>query len=642
VPWDVAQGVRQRVAALPALAQELLASVAVLGREAPRRLLPLVAGAAEEAVVAALEAAGRARLLEETAQGYRFAHDVIAEVVEAELSGLRRQLLHRRVAGALELQPGALPVEALAYHYTQGELPERALPYLVQAGDRAQGRYAYEAAEGSYRAAVVLLDERGRSRKAAAVREKLGRTLRAAGRYDAALEVLEDAAGAYQAAGDAEEQARTVAEIGRVYYAQERAAEGRRRLQPLATALEGREASPGLAALVVVLAALGVRTGSGWFEPETVPRTAQAVDVARAVGEDALLAEALYAHGYALWRAGQRAEALPVLEQAAARAEAAGALDVLSRALALIGMLYLFRGEEAPATGYLDRALEVAERLDDPSKIMFASQLRGELAFRSGHWSQAHAALERAELIGRRFGLAESLVDCLYALGRQCLYEGRWQEAECYLDEELALAEQSGHRGHLSVYQSLWVVRDLLAGQPERAYARLAPLLDATPADPFTETGRFADSLRVLLAWAHLERGAVAQAADVAATALARIREHQEPQVPEHLIGALHMQAMVLVRQGHWAAAADALAEGLALAQAPSYRYPCFEAQILHVWGQLHLYRGEHAAARERLEAALAIFQRLGARPFVAQVEQDLATLDAEAPAHGAVRPGSG
>jgi predicted ATPase len=133
VPWDVVQGVRQRVAALPALAQELLASVAVLGREAPRRLLPLVAGAAEEAVVAALEAAGRARLLGETEQGYRFAHDVIAEVVEAELSGLRRQLLHRRVAQALEQQPGAVPVEALAY--------------LVQAGDRARERAAYSAVQ---------------------------------------------------------------------------------------------------------------------------------------------------------------------------------------------------------------------------------------------------------------------------------------------------------------------------------------------------------------------------------------------------------------------------------------------------------------------------------------------------------------
>src|SRR5436305_2026370 len=130
----------------------LLASL--LHSAAPLRVL----GAYRDTEVqpeAALEAAGRARLLEETAQGYRFAHDVIAEVVEAELSGLRRRLLHRRVAAALEQQPGAVPVEALAYHYRQGEMPERALPYLVQAGDRAKGRYAYEAAEGYYRAAVA-------------------------------------------------------------------------------------------------------------------------------------------------------------------------------------------------------------------------------------------------------------------------------------------------------------------------------------------------------------------------------------------------------------------------------------------------------------------------------------------------------
>jgi hypothetical protein len=140
VPWDVAQGVRQRVAALPALAQELLALVAVLGREAPRRLLPLVAGKAEEAVVAALEAAGRARLLEETAQGYRFAHDVIAEVVEAELSGLRRRLLHRRVLVAWaqlergEVAQAAELVAATLRRIREHQEPEQMLfPLRVQA-----------------------------------------------------------------------------------------------------------------------------------------------------------------------------------------------------------------------------------------------------------------------------------------------------------------------------------------------------------------------------------------------------------------------------------------------------------------------------------------------------------------------------
>ena len=87
------------------------------------------------------------------------------------------------------------------------------------------------------------------------------------------------------------------------------------------------------------------------------------------------------------------------------------------------------------------------------------------------------------------------------------------------------------------------------------------------------------------------------------------------------MLYALRVQAMVLVPQGHWAAAADALAEGLALARAPFFPFPFFEACFLHVWGQMHLKRGEPAAARERLEAARPIFQRL----------------DAAAPACGAV-----
>jgi hypothetical protein len=53
-------------------------------------------------------------------------------------------------------------------------------------------------------------------------------------------------------------------------------------------------------------------------------------------------------------------------------------------------------------------------------------------------------------------------VDCLRALGQHCLYEGRWEETERYLEEALALAEQSGHRETLPVIQSTWVERDLL------------------------------------------------------------------------------------------------------------------------------------------------------------------------------------
>ena len=55
--------------------------------------------------------------------------------------------------------------------------------------------------------------------------------------------------------------------------------------------------------------------------------------------------------------------------------------------------------------------------------------------------------------------------------------------------------------------------------------------------------------------------------------------------------------------------------------------YPYAEGRLLHAYGQMHVAKGEPGPARERLEAALAIFRRLGARKDAERVEQDLAAL---------------
>jgi hypothetical protein len=65
--------------------------------------------------------------------------------------------------------------------------------------------------------------------------------------------------------------------------------------------------------------------------------------------------------------------------------------------------------------------------------------------------------------------------------------------------------------------------------------------------------------------------------------------------------------------------------EGLAVAR--RLRQPYREARLLHVAGELHRQKGEAAQARERWEAALALFRRLGARPHCAEVEQALAEI---------------
>jgi tetratricopeptide (TPR) repeat protein/transcriptional regulator with XRE-family HTH domain len=165
VPWDVAQGVRLRVGALPAPARETLDVAAIAGRVSSLEVLVAATGFAEATAVVALEAACDLRLLEETGAGtYQFAHDVIRDVVEADVSTTRRALLHRAVATAIEHHDAhrlAEQYETLAHHFTLAAVWDKALDYRVKAGDRAAEAYANGSALAHYAEALIAGERLG-------------------------------------------------------------------------------------------------------------------------------------------------------------------------------------------------------------------------------------------------------------------------------------------------------------------------------------------------------------------------------------------------------------------------------------------------------------------------------------------------
>ncbi|WP_435848867.1 ATP-binding protein [Streptomyces lavendulae] len=118
VPDGIRDVVRQRLALLPAEAAAILRLAAVAGAEAHVAVLCAAAGAPAAEVVDALEVCVTAGLLTEPGPGLvRFTHPLLRDTVYSDLSGLRRCLLHGRLAGALEqLRPDARP--ALALHFT--------------------------------------------------------------------------------------------------------------------------------------------------------------------------------------------------------------------------------------------------------------------------------------------------------------------------------------------------------------------------------------------------------------------------------------------------------------------------------------------------------------------------------------------
>jgi predicted ATPase len=109
IPQNVKLTIQARVGKLPGQAQDALRLAAVLGREFDFDTLQAMSDLTEDVLIEALEIAQRAQLIEELPHSqstsnlsFVFVHALIPSTLHDNLSGLRRQRLHRRAAQAIE------------------------------------------------------------------------------------------------------------------------------------------------------------------------------------------------------------------------------------------------------------------------------------------------------------------------------------------------------------------------------------------------------------------------------------------------------------------------------------------------------------------------------------------------------------
>jgi tetratricopeptide (TPR) repeat protein len=385
--------------------------------------------------------------------------------------------------------------------------------------------------------------------------------------------------------------------------------EGLQRLQPLLRNLDIGAPSPGVAALTCTVGALLYAVGR---YGEAVPVFERAAALARALRDDHLLVEAETRRGKALQLLGQGEEALRVLEEILPRAETLGSPILLFLCLHHLAAVARDRGEFAACRNYAERGLVWSERVQDSHFIAVTTWDRGMSAFYTGDWQQARLDIEQAVTLTRPHGTPLGAYLLLH-LGLLCLVEGMWDDAVEYLEEGNRVAGADLEARRLA--QGMLAERDLLAGEPGAARDRILPLLDQPGLQEWTVTG-----LLPVLAWAQLELGEVEEAALVIGQAVVRARA-QHMRIA--LVDALRVRAMVALRRGEPEEAARSLDEGLTLARCMPYPYA--EARLLQVYGREQTQPGNRSSGRERLEAALAIFQRLGARKDVERTEQWLA-----------------
>ena len=193
-----------------------------------------------------------------------------------------------------------------------------------------------------------------------------------------------------------------------------------------------------------------------------------------------------------------------------------------------------------------------------------------------------------------------------------CLAEERQEEAAHHLHEALTLAQRNHDLQALCWVQAALAEWDLLAGRPEAARGRLAPLLEA----PGLLVSYSQEAL-ALLAWAYLEVGE----ADRAHTLLAQVvRTARKERMRPTLVQSLRVQALFLSRIEHWQEAEHSLEEALELCRVMGTPYA--EAKTLSTAGVVSSKGKKFKSARQRFEEALEICTHLGERLYAQRIEQ--------------------
>jgi ABC-type transport system substrate-binding protein len=198
IPALVQGALQARLDRLEPPTREVLSFAAVIGRTFGLPLLEKLVP--REQLQPALTELQRLDLIVEVRRRpnpeYRFRHGLVQEVAYASLVETTRKKLHKRVGEALEEIYRESPEESyalLARHFSEADVPDKAVDYLLKAGDRARSIYADQEALEHYRKARTFLGQVGDDARARDTLFKMALTYHLAFDFENAEEMYDEA-----------------------------------------------------------------------------------------------------------------------------------------------------------------------------------------------------------------------------------------------------------------------------------------------------------------------------------------------------------------------------------------------------------------------------------------------------------------
>ena len=483
VPATVQDMIQARIARLDVASRGLLELAAVVGTEAP--LAVLRAAAPGTSAREPLERLAAAELVTERAlpePALAFKHALTREVAYAGLVPERRRTLHARVVHAIEHAYGERAgeqIERLAHHAFHGELWDRAVGYLRQAGVRATARSHNDQAVTFLEQALHAIERtpEGPERTAAAIdaRFELRNALLPLGEVRLALEHLRAAERLAEASGDVRRMgwASTsmtnclvmVGDLGEAHRVGERAARLADAFADTPLTIVSRtdlgvvNQERGETERAIVL----FREALGRLRPEHgLERFGMSTPAA-------IYLRSLLAANLA--ERGDFAEAIAAGDEAVRMAEAAGLAFGLAAAWVRLGEVYLILGDARRAAIVIETALTLMADRHLPLWFPRATAALGWSRVLAGRTAEGATLLdqarERAAALPYLFRYSRYLVWSGYA----ALSAGELELAERFAEEAFA---RSSHRGEQGYELEARRLAAEVAGQADGAAAEKA------------------------------------------------------------------------------------------------------------------------------------------------------------------------
>jgi DNA-binding CsgD family transcriptional regulator len=608
IPENLSELVQKRLAALPEQAQDVLLVVAAL--TSPTVPLVQTTMGNRGPTAASLEAAVAAGAIELEGERIRFSHPLLGSTLYSWVGPARRQRLHRRLARVVS------DPEERARHLALGaSAPDEGVADTLDAAVRhASARGAPPAAAELAELAVEFTpeervgDRRRRTLEASDYHYAAGAPIRAHKILGALLDELPH--------GRA--RADVLLRLAHTSEEQEAAAELCERAL--------REAKGDDRLLSRVHAGLGacwpVRGGSG----HAVAHARSALEHAELAGDRRLTVAAL--SRLALWEiwAGQTTHGL--LERALTLEQPDDELSGFSgyesptgyaNPRVTLALRLFYQGRLDEARTLLEGVVgEAAARGDEPTGADIRCRL-ADIELRSGAWARAGMHAAAAHEVAEQIGLEHLGYSSLYRQALLDAHRGRIVEARAAAEEAVAISEAAQHASARAIAFGVLGFLELSLSDAPAADRHLRPVLAwldegdmalaPFPASPY--------ALEALIGVGELER---------ARELLAQFeREGRELESPWVLAVGTRLCGLLEATAGDLASALVSLER--ALADQEGGGWPFERGRTLLALGETQRRAKQKRAARETLQAALAVFEELGAPLWAEKARADLRRL---------------